>query len=183
MPLDTAQLEGQRHYQYHKRLHDTEGAIVDVGCLNFDWSRRFQDRRVVGIDPMAGEYRRKNLDVVHSAVVPTVSDNAVIYGQQLACTTVPGEIEGSHRVHALSLQQVVEAFSPIALLKMNIEGGEYLLLPSVRHPIADQLIVSFHDFEDDRWEGLTDGYVNWLSRWYEPYQTCSRWRWWLFLRR
>jgi len=82
-----------------------------------------------------------------------------------------------------SMERIVEKHSPISVLKLNIERMEYAVLAMVRHPIADQLAVSFHHCgPENRWRGpWTEAFVRALSRWYEPYKIMGQWGWWLFL--
>jgi len=101
-------------------------------------------------------------------------------GQDASCVPLGGS---ANTVEMISLAAVIRCHSPISVLKMNIERMEYAILPMVEHPVADQLVVSFHDREPvDAWrKPWTQATVTALSQWYEPIKIHGQWNWWLFL--
>src|SRR3990172_8231860 len=165
------------------RWENQKGPILDIGCHLWDWSAQFADRRhVIGVDPI-----EKTCPTWATLIRAAVSigpgtirlsdgggmDNSVVYGT------------GGTVVPAVSFQELL--LHKPALVKMNVEGAEYPLLMSVSHPIADQLIVSFHDTE---WLSTsaysphaTSALLGYLSNWYTTKCIFHYCKWFQFLRK
>lgn len=176
-----------RWSRVHKRVWDTPGCIVDIGCAGWEWSRQFLGRKpVVGYDPLEKQ-SPSGAQLSYAAVGPAHGGMTLYgHGQEASCwkpnlAFVPDQVS----LPMISLDEVVCRHSPIAVLKLNIERMEYAILPMVQHPVADQLAVSFHHHgESDSWRNAwTHGMIHVLSRWYEPVKLHGQWGWWLFLRR
>jgi len=175
------------HLSCSPRVFDLAGPVLDIGCLGWDWSKQFGGRkRVVGFDPQE-ETEPEWAELRTEAV--SIADGTMTWRRLETEIAVAHLVTGAFtagsellEVSAVSFSSILKEYSP-SLIKMNIEGMEYSLLSSVQHPIADQLVVSFHGFMDKRWTGLDERYVDWLSEWYEPLETCREWGWWMFLER
>lgn len=168
--------------KYHRRVLNVDGPILDIGCLGWDWSSQFlgTPKKIIGYDPQESTVPNPSV-ILHQGLVASRAGIAEIQGDGLvgglrcdwsnpAIRTVP----------TYALYEVLRVHRP-SLVKLNVEGDEFSLLASVDHPVADQLIVSFHDFMLDRWSGLSEPFIRWLCRWYDPLQTCIEWNWWVFL--
>ncbi len=177
-------LVGKGHQRFHPRVFDREGPILDIGCLGWDWSKKFAGKKnVVGYDPQ--ETLEPEWAELHSLAV-SIADGTMMWRDREPRTGVGAFTGGINdklfQVDALSFRNVLTTHSP-SLVKLNVEGMEYALLSSVQHPVADQLIVSFHEFFNKRWQKLDEKFVDWLSTWYEPTQINAIWGWWVFLRK
>lgn len=175
-------IPGQPHTTLNTRVWNHPGAIVDLGCLGWDWCATFLGKkRIVGVDPDLNVPTIPGADLMQTQIGPY--DGVVSF-------------QGATYVNASELGPQVSMWTwkrfykaaidskGIAALKINIEGGEWPLLASMDEddfaPI-DQIAVSFHDFA---WPGMAKvskaliGYlenVGYKSRSiYPPYN------WWLF---
>lgn len=169
---------GKRQYQVDDRLYEHDGCILDLGCLGWDWSRRFiGKKRVIGYDPFEEE-EPEGVKLIKEAV--DVCDGSVNMGKK-GSGFFSSSANLSAWVHAQPIRPLIEHHDPISVLKMNIEGMEWPLLWSVPHPVADQLVVSFHHRKDKRMKAHTDATIEFLSKWYEPRMTRKPSCWWLFM--
>jgi FkbM family methyltransferase len=73
-------------------------------------------------------------------------------------------------------KMTIESFSKMVgvekwdLIKIDVEGEEYKILPSLKHPIANQLSVEFHEHCECRiGKELLDEFINWLENFYDVY--------------
>ena len=177
---------GNSHYYVDPRWKDTEGPIIDIGCYAWDWSKQFANARpVIGIDPV--EQSCPEWATLIKAVVSISDgtaalsggngyDNSIVYGETVAS------------VAAVSFSGILNKYKP-SVVKLNVEGAEYPLLMSVAHPVADQLIVSFHDTD---WmhppvhpstiypPTATSAMLLYLSQWYSAQCIYLDCKWYLF---
>lgn len=170
---------GKKWYQVDDRLFEHDGCVLDLGCLGWDWSRRFfGKKKVIGYDPFETEEPEGaelfgEVVSLHDGDTNAPARGSVFFGGSGMLETVRTD----------SIRLLVEEHAPISVLKMNVEGMEWPLLWSVPHPIADQLVVSFHHRKDKRMKAHTDATIEFLSRWYEPIRTHRPSCWWLFMAR
>jgi methyltransferase FkbM-like protein len=144
-------IEGADWSSVHERVWDHPGPIVDLGCAPWDWSRVFieRGRKVVGADPLAEpisgtKFPPRFFQGVIGPATGMVSfdpDAKSMFNGKRSVKTVPMR----------SWWQFCEdnQIEKIAVLKVNIEGGEYALLNSMTEgdlQQIDQIAVSFHDF-------------------------------------
>jgi hypothetical protein len=132
----------------HKKYIDNPGAIVDIGCLGWDWSNMFLgNHRVIGADP-------QEIHIPHNAELFKGLIGPFDGLARLEETGIDAGVSnnGMGNWHdVLSWKSFCERFNirEIAILKINIEGGEYPLLQSMdSNDFAkiDQIAVSFHDW-------------------------------------
>lgn len=189
MPIALSDLVGPKRWaRVHKRVFQHQGCIVDIGCEGWEWSRQFLGKKeVYGYGPLE-EFALPGTSLCRWAVAPFCGEVRLYgSGEDASCHPImAGDFSPISTQHtASSLPSIVESLSPISVLKLNVERMEYALLPMVVHPIADQLVVSFHDRRpEDAWrKPWTKAIIGTLSQWYEPLQIHGRWNWWLFLAR
>lgn len=171
------------------KIHD--GVVLDIGCVGWNWSEQFAGQKaVIGVDPDETTCPTW-AKLVRKAVA--LSDGTAIMRDRIELGQVcPGENsllfnDGPARVvETVSIQALVQAY-PLSIAKLNIEGAEYPLLMAMKHPVADQLVVSFHD---TGWlpssiypPEATVAMISFLSNWYTPQEIYPPCKWWLFLRR
>lgn len=172
-------------YYVDPRWKTTEGVVIDIGCLYWDWSRQFAGHKeIIGIDPI-----EKSCPPWAKLIrkVVSISSGRISMGEMSGCgNSIVFRSQSNDLVDAISLSDILMEHAKICILKMNIEGSEYPLLMSVSHPIADQLVVSFHD---DSWakgpcfsRKATAAIVSYLSNWYVPIDIFPECKWVLFLK-
>jgi FkbM family methyltransferase len=182
---------GHGFLQYDDRVFAHEGSVVDIGCLTWDWSILFANRkRVIGFDPFENSCPPW-ATLVKKAVTP-LGGKITMYkgpsnGFNSSSTKRFDGFDQSFSIESVPLSSVIAECAPLSILKMNVEGAEYQLLTSVKHPVADQLVVSFHD---NSWtsietnpEKLTSDTVEYLSEWYDPIEIFPNCKWFLFKKR
>ena len=178
--------------KYESRVFDHKGVVLDIGCFGWDWvPEGLKNKKdIIGFDPF--EKSCPSWATLVRKVVANFDGQAVVYNAKGNAVTASSLIQKKNYVpcgtiQCVSLQKVIDEYSPISILKMNIEGFEYSLLPSVKHPIADQLIVSFHDNSwtvmDTVPHKLTTLIVDYLSIWYEVREIFPKCQWYLFLKK
>jgi SAM-dependent methyltransferase len=172
------------HYLFHRRVWDHVGCVVDLGCSTWDWSRYFfGKKRVIGCDPSekiipeGAEFFRGFIGNFCGRI------NYQNGNPKKISAFRKGELEAE----IITLEELIRRFDlpPISLLKMNIEGMEYDLLIHLQEPIADQMVVSFHDYPicgiSNR--RATNAVLNYLSEWYDWCQTSKEWGWYVLIRK
>jgi hypothetical protein len=170
----------------HRRVLETPGAIIDLGCATWDWSRRFfGTKRVVGADPFETDPKIVGVDLFQG-VVTTVRGRVLISregnGSSTRSTSNAVEVEAITFADLLDRHHVDE----VAALKINTEGSEYeLLIAMSEKQLAriDQIAVSFHDFNGLGSPAATEAVISFLSRWYDVASIDDRWSWYLLVRR
>ena len=173
-------IERDNWYAFHSRAWQHNGCVIDTGCAGWDWSADFiGKKKVIGIDPL--EERVPFGAELISGVLSLADGVCDFYGDNASASLFP---QGSIRqVKTVSIFKLIETVSPISIFKMNIEGSEYPLLISVKHPIADQLVISFHDFCFPWMSRATTMMLSYLSEWYDCYSTCKEYGWYILLAR
>lgn len=131
------------------------GCIVDLGCLSWDWSKIFiGKKRVIGVDPQ--EQDISNATLFKGAIAPQTGV-AALNTTGIAAQLVPA----STGFPTLTWPDFVARYciQDIAILKINIEGGEYDLIPALTADDflrIDQIAVSFHHFVNPAWYPKTE---------------------------
>lgn len=162
-------------FRVHKRAMTHPGTIIDIGCLTWDWSLPFRGKKqIIGFDPL-----EKN-----TPSWATLIQKAVSISSGTTKFAVKGLTSGislcdsdTITVESVSLCSIIATYSPINIIKMNVEGAEFPLLVSVKHPIADQMVVSFHNEQHE----LQLLLQNYLAKWYWMLRTSKEYNWVLFV--
>lgn len=177
------------HYRFHPRVWQHRGDVVDLGCGTWDWSRIFLGtKRVIGSDPcerycpegaelwqgMVGNFTG------HVLYDPSNQNRASAFRDGVAR-------DGLQETQMITLAdfRALYRIDSISLLKMNIEGMEYDLLIHLKEPIADQLVITFHDYPRAPY-GTPEASAamrHYLSQWYDYCATDRTWGWYVFLKR
>lgn len=175
-------IPGQPHTTVAARVWEHPGAVVDLGCRGWDWSSAFiGKKRVIGVDPDPHTIAIAGTELHQSLIGPY--DGLVSFRGE---TTVAAPATGPQNAIWSWKRFCTAAIDRrgIAILKLNIEGGEYPLLASLdAEDLAqiDQLAVSFHDFV---WPGMaktTKALISLLeSHGFVSKSTYAPLGWWLF---
>jgi len=145
-----------RWSRVHPRYKFYDGCIVDLGCLMWDWSSYFfNKKRVIGADPQQTPHP---LAEFYKGCVSSFSGKATLVGSGNSAIMKP-DITGDVDVLCWNDFKKLFNISNIAILKINIEGGEYKLIKSFERAdfeCIDQIAISFHDWLNSDWKNDTD---------------------------
>ncbi len=178
-------IKGVNYSRVHKRVFEHEGCIIDIGCVTWDWSSNFLGKkRVIGIDPF--ENTIPEGAELFKGVIGTTNGITWIDYNDWGSSIInnKGSIFNTTISPMINYKTFCQTYNidKVSILKMNIEGSEYPLLHSMDiddFENIDQIVVSFHNWINPKWEYLTRasfvllsemGFelhcVNWQYRWY-----------------
>jgi FkbM family methyltransferase len=172
----------------HRRVADVPGAVVDLGCATWDWSRRFfGEKHVVAADPFEADPAVDRVDFFQG-IVSVVRGRAQISREGTGSST--RRAANAVEFPAITLADLLERYrvDQVAALKINTEGSEYELLINLSERQIrwiDQIAVSFHDFIGI---GIgspraVEAVLGYLRNWYDVAMIDGRWSWYLCVRR
>lgn len=145
-------LPGRAFSTVHSRVWDHRGAVVDVGCRGWDWCGTFIGRkRVIGLDPDPRTTAIPGTELIQAQLG---SVDGVVSFQGETSVGAPAAGPQSAIWSWRRFKHAAIDSRGIAILKLNIEGGEWPLLASMGHEDfagIDQIAVSFHHFV---WPGM-----------------------------
>jgi hypothetical protein len=166
------------HYLFHPRVWAHEGCIIDLGCSGWDWSGCFLGKkRVIGCDPSESQIP-EGAELFKGFVGNFSGRIRYDDGNQ---NRISGLIKGNTEAEMIPLEELLRRFKieSVSLLKMNIEGMEYDLLIHLKKPVADQMVISFHDYLSSGFNHsrATALILEYLSEWYDwcPISTKTGW--------
>jgi hypothetical protein len=177
---------GEPWTRLHRRVMEVPGAILDLGCLTWDWAHRFfGTKRVVGADPFEVDPGVDGVEIFEG-VVTVVRGTVQISRDGLSSSTHGGL--NIVDVAAITFADLLERHhvDQIAALKINTEGSEYELLINLPERLIskiDQIAVSFHDFKGIGSHKATEAVLGYLRNWYDVVMIDGRWSWYLCVRR
>lgn len=177
---------GEPWTRLHRRVAEAPGAIVDLGCLTWDWTRRFfGQKHVVAADPFEKDPGVPGVDFFQG-VVTAVRGVAQISREGIS-SSLHSKVNAVE-VPAITLADLLERYKvdQIAALKINTEGSEYELLINLSEQQLqriDQIAVSFHDFIGIGSPRTVEAVLGYLRNWYDVVLIDGRWSWYLCVRR
>ena len=142
----------------HSRSLIHNGCIVDLGCLNWDWSSYFiNKKRVIGVDPFEDIIEGVE---IFKGIIGSFDGKSFISDKGLGSSVFLENNEYAIEFPVLSWKNFCKQFNinNISILKINIEGSEYPLLNSLDiqdYKKIDQICISFHDWINPNWSELT----------------------------
>jgi hypothetical protein len=178
--------ENYDYSTYDDRALTHDGCIVDVGCAGWDmFASLVGKKRIIGVDPFEEfkegfEFHQSVLGASNgTAWIEDDGDESSIYkwgsGNRTVGMSSWKSFCGVHNVDKISI------------LKLNIEGAEYPLLHSMDtddFAKIDQIMVSFHDWINPKWEPLTHAATHLLTlNGFELVHIASQYGWRLFVKR
>jgi hypothetical protein len=138
---------GQPHTTVHSRVWDHPGAVVDLGCRGWDWSAPFIGRkRVIGCDPDPRATAIPGTELMQTQI--GAYDGIVAFQGETFIDAPAGGPQSAIWSWKRFAKAAID-IKGIAILKINIEAGEYPLLASLDErdfAAIDQLAISFHHF-------------------------------------
>ena len=140
------------------------GDIVDLGCLDWDWSNFFiGKKRVIGADPYENE---KDGTELFKGVVWNYEGKIKMQNNGVG-TSIFQEGDDEFDVITWDMFRDKYKIDNISVLKLNIEGAEYDLIRSLdksHFDKIDQIVVSFHHRINPEWQKDTEECIEILKR-------------------
>lgn len=174
-------IQGQDYTTVNDRCLIHNGDVVDIGCLNWDWSKFFiGKKRVIGVDPFENEIKHTEL---FKGLIG--NEDGVIKIKNEGIKTSTTNSEDGEEVKVKTWKNFCREFSinKISLLKLNIEGSEYDLLDSFDEQDfenIDQIAISFHDWMVPEWKSKTEKSLRILeSKNFTLQKINDSWNWFL----
>lgn len=172
------------HSKVGIEFFESEGDVVDVGCLSWDWSKMFLGhRRVIGVDPFEESIRGAE---IFKGVLGPFDGKTSLANEGLTSSVFSGRGEEFSMISWKSFCRMFN-IQKVSILKINIEGGEYSLLNSMDSEDfskIDQIAVSFHDWTNPSWEELTEASKKLLEiHGFYIQEIDKRWGWYLARRK
>ena len=166
----------------HNSYKKSKGTIVDVGCLDWDWSNMFiGNKRVVGVDPQE-KNTPEGTELFQGLLGPF--DGKVQIEETGIAAQVSSNGEGGW-YDILCWKSFCKKFNidEVSILKINIEGAEYPLLASMDaedFKKINQIAVSFHDWIHPEQKSQTQAALRLLEEnGFTLLETYRPWGWWL----
>jgi hypothetical protein len=167
---------------------DSEGCVVDLGCLYWDWSNYwFGVKRVIGVDPFE-ETIPNGVELFKGVLGPL---DCKIKMDKPNNNEIEGVVNPNIDEEDVNLYEMISwktfcnnfNIDKVSVLKINIEGSEYPLLHSMDiedFSKIDQITISFHDWLNPNWKHLTSSSLFLLKEnGFTILQTFSKFGWYL----
>lgn len=174
-------IEGQDYSTVSDRCLTHDGDIVDIGCLNWDWSNFFiGKKRIVGVDPFENSIP---LTEIYKGVIGNYNGITRMKNEGIASSMI--NQEDGEIVKVKTWKNFCEEYKidKISVLKINIEGAEYDLLDNLTNDDfdkIDQIAISFHDWMVPEWKPKTERALALLkSKNYKLHKINDSWGWYL----
>lgn len=131
--------------------------VIDIGAHEGEFSQKIFDKygcRVIAIEPTGYIDKFKDGEVINQAA--SDHDGFESFGGLSLYTSIYEP--SAHRYPCFDVCTLLEKYSDIGLVKVNIEGGEYKLLNHIidagLHKRVRNLQVQFHQVEGEPWEEM-----------------------------
>lgn len=158
-----------------------DGDIVDIGCLNWDWSNFFLGKkRVIGVDPFENQIP---FTEIFKGVIGNYNGFTKMRNEGISSSMI--NQDDGEEVEVKTWKDFCKDFNidKISVLKINIEGAEYDLLNNLTDDDfnkIDQIAISFHDWMVPEWKSKTDIAIELLkSKNFEITKINESWGWYL----
>jgi hypothetical protein len=177
-------IEGWDYSTVDGRCFENEGCIVDLGCRDWDWSRIFiGKKRVIGVDP----FEKQILDTeFFKGIIDTYDGQTKILDVGIGTSSRFNSSGESVEVKAWNTFIKEYNIGKIAILKLNIEGGEYDIIDNFSDDDfdnIDQIAVSFHENINNEFIGRTEKTLKLLElKNYKVIKTNEEWYWYLAIK-
>lgn len=180
----TETIQGNSWTTVEQKFWKNDGCIVDVGCLSWNWSSVFLNKkRVIGVDPNEND-TPTGAELFKGVLGPF--DGEVFMGEDInAASKITSEFLGTNKVKMLSWKTFCSTFSvdKVSILKLNIEGSEYPFLHSLTKDDFDkieQITISFHGWLYPEQKNLVSSSLHLLElSGYEIVSTFDKFEWYL----
>lgn len=178
-------IDGWDYSTVNDRCLINDGDIVDIGCLNWDWSNFFLGKkRVIGVDPFENQIP---FTEIFKGVIGNYNGVTRMNNEGIA-SSMTNQDDGEE-VQVKTWKDFCNEYNinKISVLKINIEGAEYDLLDNLTDNDfnnIDQIAISFHDWMVPEWKIKTDRAIKLLeSKNYEIQKINDSWGWYLAVKK
>jgi FkbM family methyltransferase len=141
------------HLRYEYDLNPTD-LVIDIGAHAGEFSNRIFELygcRIIAVEPTGYIDGFRNGEVINEAA--SDYDGQQSFGGLSLYTSIYEP--AAHRYPCFDINKLLAEHSEIALLKINIEGGEYRLLKRILQGEMQTRIrnlqIQFHQVEDQPW--------------------------------
>lgn len=174
-------IDGWDYSTVNDRCLIDDGDIVDIGCLNWDWSNFFLGKkRVIGVDPFENKIPYTE---IFKGVIGNFNGFTRMRNEGIS-SSMSNQDDGEE-VQVMTWKNFCKDYNinKISVLKINIEGAEYDLLNSLSDNDfnnIDQIAISFHDWMVPDWKHKTEDAIKLLeSKNFEINKINENWGWYL----
>lgn len=160
------QSQGLEHLRYEYDL-SPDDVVIDIGAYQGEWAEQIFCRygcKLIVVEP--GPWI---VGFEHGEVINKAADNCdgiLRFGGAYYYTSAFED--PTHEYECFDVNSLLRRFDEIALVKMNIEGGEYALLNHIidakLHQRIGNLQVQFHLIEDEPTEEMYDAIASKLKK-------------------
>jgi len=175
-------IKGRDYSTIDSRVFEHNGCVIDIGCLNWDWSSFFiGKKRIIGVDPFENEIIGVEL---FKGLIGAFDGKTLIKDIGFSSSVFLNNKDGIE-FPVLSWKNFCKLYNinQISILKINIEGAEYPLLHSLDikdFKNIDQITISFHDRKNPDWIELTKTSLLLLENvGFEIMKINKKWNWYL----
>lgn len=154
------------HLRYEYDLSPDDLAI-DIGAYRGEWAQEIHARygcKLILIEPGPWIVGVEFGEVVNKAA--SDHDGILKFGGAYYYTSA--HEEPTHEYECFDINTLLEKHNEIALVKMNVEGGEYTLLPHIigarLHKRIRNLQVQFHEIEGEPYREMHEAIQSELIR-------------------
>ena len=166
-----------------KNLPFTPKVILDVGAhvglFSILMAKKYPDCEVIAVEAIKENYDslKKNIEINHCDIIPLIgcvgkeNGETVLFRHPVNSGSVSlFNEEGwkEHKVKTTSLDSIVREIGEIDLLKMDIEGGEYLTLKSFTEwERVKNMTVEIHSIpglSDEENKSLARNFISFLKK-------------------
>jgi len=177
-------IEGWDYSTVDGRCFENEGCIVDLGCRDWDWSRIFiGKKRVIGVDPFEKQIPDTEF---FKGIIDTYDGQTKILDVGIGTSSRFNSSGESVEVKTWNTFIKEYNIGKIAVLKLNIEGGEYDIIDNFSDDDfnnIDQIAVSFHENINNELKGRTEKTLKLLElKNYKVTKINEDWYWYLAIK-
>lgn len=144
-------------YQYNLTPEDL---VIDIGAYQGEWSKEIYRRykcKLILIEPGPWANGFEHGEVINKAA--WIHDGTLKFGGAFYYTSA--HEDPTHEYECFDINTLLQQHEEIALVKINIEGGEYQLLDHIinadLHKRIRNLQVQFHIVELEPWQAWYSG--------------------------
>ena len=159
----------------------TDGCIIDIGCRGFTFAAHdyFKAKKVYAIDCDSEVFTspptNENLTLMNVGISDKSGEASYYRNPSCPEATCPQEIDEGKKTHfatckTITMDELYEITGTnVDVLKLDCEGGEYVILGETFKPVPKQITVEFHyHCVPDLHNKVIDSILDRLRKDYEP---------------
>lgn len=146
-------------------LLQKDSTVLDIGCRGFNFYKNLTNRgcKVYPVDP---DFFDNEIEYYQCAISNFNGKCDLVHTQDPQAKYIKtGNVIDVYDLESFSQKVGIKEWD---IIKMNCEGSEYQILPTIQRPIAKQLSLDFHEHTDRRiGKENIDIMLNRLTQWYD----------------